>query len=701
MNPRFAEAIPDDPGPSTPHAEVVKVVLLAESFLPHMNGVTHSLLQALRHLERRGHEALVIAPRSGPIDHTLYGARAVLLPSVPLPSYPDVRVTLAGAHRLAEVMRAHRADIVHLASPFVLGWRGVLAAESLGIPSVAVYQTDIPSYAERYGVPGAAPALTRHLGRLHRRATLTLAPSSSAVERLESLGVDRLRLWRRGVDTERFSPGRRDDSWRREMAPNGDVLVGYVGRLAPEKQVEDLRAIAMLPGVRLVVIGEGPSRPQLERMLPEARFTGFLGGDELARAMASLDVFVHPGESETFCQTVQEAMASGVPVVATGRGGPVDLVQNSANGWLYRPGDLDDLRDRVRDLTGDDAKRRAFGERARDSVAGRGWDRLGDELIGHYESAIGHATVTATDAASPPPVVQDQRPVASAPPAPAPRRWSRYVAVGDSLTEGLCDTSRMPEGEYRGWADRLAMLLAVTSSHREPVAYANLAVRSRKVRDAIDVQLPQAAALGADLVSVLIGANDLVGRRADPERLVRDLGVAVSQLRSTGCDVLLVTPFLPRRPATRFYRHRFQVYNARLRELAGATGSMLLDVEAHPELVDGERWAEDRVHLNAAGHRGIAYAAARVLGVRDASVLGELEHAVHDQEEDVGLTAVGDAEWLLRHAVPWIRRRMAGRAAGDGRAPKRAQLMPVTVPVTDRGSRKTPLVTARRAVPGE
>jgi phosphatidylinositol alpha 1,6-mannosyltransferase len=152
---------------------------------------------------------------------------------------------------------------------------------------------------------------------------------------------------------------------------------------------------------------------------------------------------------------------------------------------------------------------------------------------------------------------------------------------------------------------------------------------------------------------------------------------------------------------TRFYRHRFRVYNARLRELAGATGSMLLDVEAHPELVDGERWAEDRVHLNAAGHRGIAYAAARVLGVRDASVLGELEHAVHDQEEDVGLTAVGDAEWLLRHAVPWIRRRMAGRAAGDGRAPKRAQLVPVTVPVTDRGPRKTPLVTARRAVPGE
>ena len=133
----------------------MKVLLLAESFLPHMNGVTHSLLQVLRHLERRGHDSLVVAPRSGPIDHTLYGARAVLLPSMPLPSYPDVRVTLATAHRLAAVMREHRADVVHLASPFVLGWRGVLAAESLGIPTVAVYQTDIPAYAERYGVPGA------------------------------------------------------------------------------------------------------------------------------------------------------------------------------------------------------------------------------------------------------------------------------------------------------------------------------------------------------------------------------------------------------------------------------------------------------------------------------------------------------------------------------------------------------------------
>ena len=642
-----------------------------------MNGVTHSLLQVLRHLERRGHDALVVAPRSGPIDHSLYGARSVLLPSMPLPSYPDVRVTIATTHRLAGIMREHEADVVHLASPFVLGWRGVLAAESLGIPSVAVYQTDIPSYAERYGVPGAAPALTRHLGRLHRRATLTLAPSTSAVERLESVGVEQLRVWRRGVDTERFSPERRSVRWRRSVAADGEIVVGYVGRLAPEKQVEDLRAISELPGVRLVIIGDGPSRPALERMLPEARFTGFLGGEELARAMASLDVFVHPGESETFCQTIQEALASGVPVVATGRGGPLDLVQSSVNGWLYRPGDLVELRERVRDLTGDDAKRRAFGERARESVAGRGWDRLGDELIGHYEQARGRVRPVAPAAAA---RTTPRPPTTDAAASTRPPRWRRYVAVGDSLTEGLCDDSRMPPGEYRGWADRLALLLALSSPGGEPVRSANLAVRSRKVYDAVHEQLPGAEALGADLVSVLIGANDLVGSRVEPLALAERLRRPIERLRERGCDVLLVTPFTPPRPASRLFERRFARFNDALREIAREHGTMLLDVAHHPELTALDRWAEDRVHLNAAGHRGLAYAAANVLGVPHAEALGALESAVHETDDDGRPTLIGDLEWLRRHAAPWVLRRARGRTAGDGLEPKRAVLSPVVVP---------------------
>jgi phosphatidylinositol alpha 1,6-mannosyltransferase len=135
-------------------------------------------------------------------------------------------------------------------------------------------------------------------------------------------------------------------------------------------------------------VGDGPERAALEQAMPGAAFLGFLGGDALATAIASFDLFVHPGENETFCQTVQEALASGVPVVATGKGGPLDLVQNSRTGWLYRPGNLDDLRDRVRDLIGDDAKRQAFADVARESVAHRTWSRLCDELMGHYRDAI-------------------------------------------------------------------------------------------------------------------------------------------------------------------------------------------------------------------------------------------------------------------------------------------------------------------------
>ncbi|WP_236968377.1 glycosyltransferase family 4 protein [Microbacterium aurantiacum] len=372
----------------------MRVALLAESFLPHMNGVTGSVLQITAHLERSGHEVLVVAPDAGTRSGSRVaaeprgpgGATATRLRSVALPSYPQVRVVVAGRGRLTGILGGFAPHVVHLASPFVLGWHGVCVADALRLPAVAVYQTDVIAYAQRYGVVGGAAVAAAHTARLHRRATLTLAPGSAAVDRLEQLGVDRVRRWGRGVDGERFHPARRSAAWRERTAP-GEVIVGYAGRLAPEKQVEDLRALDGLPGVRVVVIGDGPARPTLERLLPRAVFTGHLEGTALAEAMASLDVFVHPGESETFGQTIQEALASGVPAVATGTGGPVDLVRSSVDGWLYRPGDLADLRSRVADLVGDASKRAAFAVAARDGVKDRTWAALGDQLMAHYDDA--------------------------------------------------------------------------------------------------------------------------------------------------------------------------------------------------------------------------------------------------------------------------------------------------------------------------
>lgn len=367
----------------------MRIVIVAESFLPQTNGVVHSVLRVLDHLAARGDDVLVVAPDAGPdVPATVAGARVVTVPAWSFPGYADVRVATGRVSPLTAILRDFGPDVVHLASPFALGWRAALAAAALDLPVVAVYQTDVPNYAGRYGVRGVENLLWKRVRDLHGRADLTLAPSTATIRTLEERGVERLRLWRRGVDTDRFSPARRDEPWRRRLAPEGERLVGYVGRLAPEKQVQDLAALQDLPGTRIVVVGDGPERARLERLLPGAHFTGMLHGTALATAVAGLDVLVSTSETETFCQVVQEGLASGVPVVASGVGGPVDLVDHSRTGWLYEPGDLGGLAARVRDLTGDDAKRAAFGRAARRSVEGRSWQAVCSELVGHYAAAI-------------------------------------------------------------------------------------------------------------------------------------------------------------------------------------------------------------------------------------------------------------------------------------------------------------------------
>ncbi|MFP5313302.1 MAG: glycosyltransferase family 4 protein, partial [Actinomycetes bacterium] len=324
----------------------MRIAIVAESFLPLMNGVTHSILRVLDHLQERGDDVLVIAPSAHDCGTpaAVKNAEVHRLPALPLAGYANVRVAMGGVYRVKRILADYAPDVVHLASPFVLGWRAAQAAAQLGLPTVAVYQTEVPSYAARYGVPFLENWAWNRVENIHLLATRTLVPSTFALNQLRGRGIPRIRMWRRGVDTMRFSPGKRDDGWRATAAPNGERIIGYVGRLAVEKQVADLAALAGIPNSKLLIVGDGPQRAALESALPGAVFTGFLGGDVLARAMASFDLFVHPGEYETFCQTIQEAMASGVPVVATGRGGPLDLVENSRTGWLYEPGDLSGMR---------------------------------------------------------------------------------------------------------------------------------------------------------------------------------------------------------------------------------------------------------------------------------------------------------------------------------------------------------------------
>lgn len=390
--------------------------MIAEQFLPHMNGVTHSVIRVLEHMKNRGHEVMVVAPSADPLQLThvveafdgaaagvpqLQGIPVHRLPAFPLAGYPEVRVAGGTVQRLRKILTRFGPDMVHVASPFVLGWRAIQAAHQMALPCVAVYQTDIPGYAARYGAAFLEDALWAHVKTMHNTATLTLAPSTTSIDHLQQRGVQRISMWRRGVDAVRFDPAHRDEQWRSQVG-GGRKLVGYLGRLAPEKQVEDLAVLDSLPDSRLVIVGSGPERAQLEQRLPNAHFAGFQTGSELARLMASFDIFVHPGEFETFGQTIQEAMASGVPVVATGRGGPVDLVDQSRNGWLYQPGNLDQLKTQVQDLLGDSGKRQAFAVAARETVKDRTWSALGDQLLEHYHRAwiaAGRSSSGATHAA--------------------------------------------------------------------------------------------------------------------------------------------------------------------------------------------------------------------------------------------------------------------------------------------------------------
>ena len=381
----------------------MRVAIVTESFLPNVNGVTNSVLRICEYARRHGHECLVVAP-SGTVGFWQGAAGAVRTRIAVMPGrerhlgYPVHRVTAVRVPLLTSLpvgapspsvynaLRAFDPDVVHLASPFVLGAAGAAAARALDVPCVAVYQTDVAGFSESYGAGFVAEAAWAWTRTLHAMCDRTLAPSSAAMADLAAHGVPRLHRWGRGVDTERFTPARRSDELRRRWSPDGRPVVGFVGRLAPEKHVERLRALGERSGpdgdLRLVVVGDGPERAALQELMPHAVFAGELHGDALARAYASLDVFCHAGEFETFCQAIQEAHASGVPVIGPDAGGPRDLVAPGENGLLLAPEryarDVSAAVDTVL------ANRERMAAHARRTVRGRTWDAVCGQLFDHY-----------------------------------------------------------------------------------------------------------------------------------------------------------------------------------------------------------------------------------------------------------------------------------------------------------------------------
>ena len=368
----------------------MRVALVTESFLPNINGVTNSVLRVLEHLSASGNQALVIAPACENMPSEYAGHPVKSVPVIPTQNFLPTGMPMGlPQKRVQHLIDGFSPDVIHLASPFALGSYANKVAKRLNIPTVSIYQTDLGGFAKQYGFGIAQNSLQKILYKIHSQTDRTLAPSTSACLDLHMAGVPEVYLWRRGVNTELFNPSKRSAALR-DLWKNGDsnkIIVGFVGRLAQEKRVIDLKALESNPNVQLVIVGDGPHRRKLEQQLPSALFVGFKSGEELAQIYASFDLFIHPGPNETFCQAVQEALASGVPAIVPRTGGPADLVAQGRTGYVI---DISDGEELNRTVNHHHARsdRKQMRIAARDSVSKRTWGRINNELDDHYQGVI-------------------------------------------------------------------------------------------------------------------------------------------------------------------------------------------------------------------------------------------------------------------------------------------------------------------------
>jgi glycosyltransferase involved in cell wall biosynthesis len=372
----------------------MRIAIFTEVFPPKIDGITNRLSHTLRCLKDDGHEVLVFAPRDAVAEHA--GARVIRVPGAPFPPYPGLHVS-APDPRIPRELRRFRPDVVHAVGPVCLGAWGTAAARALQLPLVASYHTDLPRYLPGYGLGWLQPAIWPLLRAVHGSAHLNLTPSRFTRRELQGHGIEPVDLWRGGVDTQQFHPGKRCVDMRMRLCggvPDGPVLL-YAGRLSPEKRLDSLADVLdALPGARLAFVGDGPARASLERRFAgrRAHFLGFLRGEELARAYASADVFVMPSTTETLGFVVLEAMASGCPVVAARAGGIPDLIDHGENGHLYDPEDVGDAIEAIALLLARPSLRRFTSQQARKRAEGSSWQSETRRLVDQYRKAMAIAS---------------------------------------------------------------------------------------------------------------------------------------------------------------------------------------------------------------------------------------------------------------------------------------------------------------------
>ncbi len=362
----------------------LRIAIVTETFPPEVNGVAMTLGRIVEGLLQRGFVVQLIRPRQSVDDklHSGDGVELVLAKGMPIPTYQDLRLGLPMKGTLCKLWTLQRPDIVHVATEGPLGWSAVCAASKLKLPVTSSFHTNFHRYSQHYGIGLFTRLIDRYLCKLHNRTDATLVPTRAMMRELQERSYKKVMLLSRGVATSLFSPEKRSHELRKSWgATQDEVVVLFVSRLAREKNVglviEAFQTIRLrLPGAKLVLVGDGPLRKQLQADCPQAVFAGVRKGEDLAAHYASGDVFLFPSLTETFGNVVPEALASGLAVLSYANAAARELIITGQNGVLINPGAAAEFIEAAAALASDKALQNTLRLAAPASVTQLSWDAV-------------------------------------------------------------------------------------------------------------------------------------------------------------------------------------------------------------------------------------------------------------------------------------------------------------------------------------
>ena len=372
----------------------IRVALFSGNYNYVRDGANQALNRLVGYLLRQGVNVRVYSPTTDTPAFEPTGD-LVSIPSIPVPGREEYHLGLGLNSRLRKDLAAFAPNIVHIAAPDIAGHRAVTWARRRGIPAVASVHTRFDTYLAYYHLQALEPLARGIMRRIYQRCDAILAPADSlaAVLRAQRMSRD-ISIWTRGVDRDQFNPERRDMEWRHSLGIDDDELaIAFLGRIVMEKGLDVFSdAIDALAERkvrhRVVVIGEGPARDWFENRLPNAIFVGHQVGDDLARALASTDVFFNPSITEAFGNVTLESMACALPIVAAEATGTTTLVRDGQNGTLVEPGDAEAFADALEAYARDPALRERHGAAGLAYAETQDWDRINSVVLKTYERVI-------------------------------------------------------------------------------------------------------------------------------------------------------------------------------------------------------------------------------------------------------------------------------------------------------------------------